>query len=285
MSSSDPFAASIFSLVETLNHSKTGILVVGHGTRKEAGQREFLTLAEHIAALVPGLAVEASFLELATPDIATGVKRLATSGCQSLVVIPVLLFYAGHARTDIPDAVQEACKVHGLQFAGISQPLDTHPGAIELSEMRFRESIQSIELDMTRRIQDSVGLAMVGRGTSDESALERMREFTRIRCSRIDVRWNGTGFFAGGEPKVEQLLENGANSASSIVVVQPHLLFDGELMDQLRESVARWQSERPEQVWRLANTLGGEPALAKVFLSILAESWAEEMTDRSLRNR
>lgn len=297
-------------LQKRLAESQTGVLVVGHGTRKPAGQQEFLRLVEHMRVLVPCLKVFPAFLELAEPSIEQGVQSLAEQGCTRLVVLPVLLFYAGHARSDIPSAVQEAASAHGIEFAGMSAPLDTHPGAIHLSARRFQETLSRClhESESTTRIaqlsataqptatsvqianrigvessddtiEKSVALAMVGRGTSDEAALDRMREFTRIRCSGKPFRWSGTGFFAGGEPRLDELFGQAAKSCAPIVIVQPHLLFEGELMDQLRALVTQWQERCPGQRWCLAGTLGAERALAEVFLTILEENASSVKND------
>ena len=279
-------ALSIEALHQSLLPARTGILVVGHGTRKPAGQSEFLRLVEHIAALVPQLEVEGAFLELAEPDIAQGVSKLSARGCQGLVVIPVLLFYAGHARTDIPDAVRTAADRCGIEFVGMSAPLDTHKGVLALSQQRFEQALAThldapppsefpTSSEQGRGGGASVALAMVGRGTSDQAALGRMREFTRLRSLLTPVQWSQTGFFAGGAPKIESLFEQAAVAGPRIVIVQPHLLFEGELMDQLRELVSWRQRQNPHQSWRLAATLGAEKSLASVFLTILAERIAE----------
>jgi protoheme IX farnesyltransferase len=50
------------------------------------------------------------------------------------------------------------------------------------------------------------------------------------------------------------------------VVIQPHLLFEGELMDQLRARVQRWRQESPDREWVLARCLGADEGLAGVFI-------------------
>ncbi len=262
---------------DRLSELQCGVLVVGHGTRKPAGQNEFLRLATQLSELLAAPPVEPAFLELATPSIADGVKRLAEQGCKRIVVLPVLLFSAGHAKSDIPDEAKRAAIEFGLHYLGSGAPLETHPGAIELSERRFSEALNAVNEDIDvlppeGSIEPRVGLAMVGRGTSDPEAIAKMLEFTRIRVQKTPVAWSETGFFAGGPQNVDGLLENARHSTADTIVVQPHLLFEGELMDQLRAKVQSLQMQSPKKRWVVSNPLGAEAELAYVFASILSAS-------------
>src|SRR5258707_5141020 len=88
-----------------------GLLLVGHGTRDAAGLDEFAVVVERVrvAASEP---VEGCFLELARPTIGEGLARLVDRGVRRVTVVPVLLFAAGHAKRDIPAAVEEAAARH-----------------------------------------------------------------------------------------------------------------------------------------------------------------------------
>ncbi|MFM7927437.1 MAG: CbiX/SirB N-terminal domain-containing protein, partial [Pirellula sp.] len=115
---------------------------------------------------------------------------------------------------------------------------------------------------------------MVGRGTSAPEALLHMRRFTEFASSERRVWWVSTGFFAGGQPTVDVLFEQAAiarcnDQDCDAVVVQPHLLFEGELMDQLRSKIQRFQLEYPDRDWILARCLGADRALAQVFVDFV----------------
>ncbi len=113
-----------------------------------------------------------------------------------------------------------------------------------------------------------IGLAMVGRGTSDKSALAAMRHFTKLRWEREEapITWCNTGFFAGDRPTVDELLDEAANADVDTIVVQPHLLFEGELMEQLRQKVDDRRQADSGKKWLVAMPLGSDSALAAVFL-------------------
>lgn len=304
------------SWLAKLREKNVGVLVVGHGTRNPSGAGQLIQLTSEIQARLPGVAVEASFLELSEPDIGSGLTQLRSRGCTELVVVPILLFSAAHAQDDIPQAVAMGCQELGMRVLGQSEPLGTHPRVVELSRLRFdqvvapriyceaghccwgsdpsrrcyttedrrdrcrlgdwHESNRTNGLASIGAGQSRVGLAMVGRGTSDPIARGRMKELTRLRVETRPVVWHQTGFFAGGEISVDQLLEEAARADCDTVVVQPHLLFEGELMNQLRGKVLAMRDRFPDKSWWLAGCLGADPSLADVFVGLLqeqVESW------------
>jgi sirohydrochlorin cobaltochelatase len=272
----------------------TGVLVVGHGTRKVHGQAQLIQLVEHMRQLEPHWTIEPSFLELAEPTITQAIGSLKTHQIKRIIVVPILLFTAAHAKSDIPDEVQACAVKHGIEVVAQTPSLGTTPEVIRLSNYRFEE-ITSIATRMgcplghcgrgelkpcaescptLGKSYKRIALAMIGRGTSDPEALLHMRRFTELASSERRVEWVSTGFFAGGEPSVDGLLEQAASAscrdqACDAVVIQPHLLFEGELMDQLRTKIQRCQREYPDRQWILARCLGADRALAQVFVDFV----------------
>ena len=59
------------------------------------------------------------------------------------------------------------------------------------------------------------------------------------------------------------------------MVIQPHLLFEGELMDQLRARVQRCRQESPDREWVLARCLGADEGLAGVFIEFIRSHTAQ----------
>lgn len=116
-----------------------------------------------------------------------------------------------------------------------------------------------------------IGLAMVGRGTSDLTALAHMRQLTELKVLQLSTVRYQTGFFAGGKPSIDELLAEASVWECDTVVVQPHLLFEGELIEQLRVKVLQCQLRFPSKRWLIARTLGADPMLADVFLELACE--------------
>ncbi len=88
--------------------SRPALLLVGHGTRSAAGVEEYFALAERVRALAPDLKVGTGFIELSSPPISVAVADLAAAGADAVVVVPLVLFGAGHAKTDVPASIAAA---------------------------------------------------------------------------------------------------------------------------------------------------------------------------------
>ena len=260
--------------------SHIAVLIVGHGTRRASGVAQFLNLVAQLQDHQPTWSIHAAFLELAEPTIEQAIQEISAAGLRRLIVVPVLLFSAGHAKSDIPDAVAACAQKYGIDVLGQTPSLGTHPEVIALSNIRFAEMTSSLAtsgcpvghcgagltLQASSRncasvcpLQGSrplrIALAMVGRGTSDETALAHMREFTALASSSRQIAWVNTGFFAGGQPDVDTLLEQAAQAtedcghqlgkACDTVLIQPHLLFEGDRKSTRLNSSHEWISRMP----------------------------------------
>ena len=79
------------------------LVLVAHGSRREASNDEVTELAKTLAAqdsdfdnVFPG------FLELAEPSIPDSIRQAAASGATEIVVLPYFLSAGRHVVTDIP---------------------------------------------------------------------------------------------------------------------------------------------------------------------------------------
>ncbi len=250
-----------------------GVLIVGHGTRNREGTLQFLQLASQIQDRLQNIPCQACFLELADPSIEEGVRQLTLLGVERLLVVPVLLFSAGHAKSDIPDAVAIACEKLGVQAVAQSAPLGTHPSLLKLSKARFDDARPP------NVSPNEIELVMIGRGASDPTAVNQMLELTEIRQRESEVAWAGTGFFAVAKPTVREILEQAKDSPFGCILIQPHLLFEGELMQTLREMRDQYQGEVFEKRWFLAEPLGADGRLADALVELafdaLTEVWEQ----------
>ncbi|MCA9142902.1 MAG: sirohydrochlorin chelatase [Planctomycetaceae bacterium] len=228
------------------------MLLVGHGTRDERGAAEFLATAKRISALVPEVAVEAGFLELAEPSIEAALERLVARGVGEVVVVPLLLFAAGHAKQDIPNDVAVAASRFSHLRIKQAEPLGCAEKVLAASAERFQLALPANDSES----RTNVALIMVSRGTSDVSAIADVHRFVELRQRLTPVAYATTAFMAVAEPSVTTALDAVSRSPYQCVMVQPHLLFQGQLTSDLREMVNMKQAECPTKQWLLADHLG-----------------------------
>ena len=88
----------------------------------------------------------------------------------------------------------------------------------------------------------------------------------QFRLRHTPVAQARIAYLAMAEPRLETALEEIAELRYHRVVVQPHLLFHGELLDTITERVAQIASRWPQQQWFVAPHLGVGDLLAQAML-------------------
>ena len=245
-----------------LRGKRPGLLLVGHGTRDARGVSEFLSLADQVAGRLPNVLVRPGFLELAVPSIRDAVEDIGSGDVDVMVVVPALLFAAGHAKRDIPRAVDDA--LGQLQLPCVqAQHFGTHEQLIALSHRRFLDAtshLPSIPDDLTM-------LLLIGRGSRDEDAKAEMLEVSRLRQQLSGVRHVTTSFFAMSDPGLEVTIADLQQRPFRRIVVQPHLLFYGQIMAQIADMVTAANLQSSDQEWVGCEHLGPSSGLAQVVVN------------------
>lgn len=279
-----------------------GLLLVGHGARGEAGRQEFHQFHRLLVERLGDLPVEPCFLELAEPTIDTGLERLVERGARRIIVAPLLLFAARHAKDDIPAAVAIALANLNQQRSNIDQarvlfqtaPLACHEKLLQLSELRYREArplglsekrssgcleTEIANLESQQRRMGETTLVLVGRGSSDPDALAEMRRFAELRGERLPGVSVEVCFHALADPTCPAMLERVARSSARRVIVQPHVLFSGDVMQGIFESaldcsrIRDSNDKTPLQMWEICDPLGPHALLADALECILVNAW------------
>jgi sirohydrochlorin ferrochelatase len=91
--------------------SKRMLLIVAHGSRRQASNDEVRELGERVRSLdTPGIDdVHVAFLELAEPGIPEGLARCVAAGAEEIVVFPYFLAAGTHVAADIPEQIDAFC--------------------------------------------------------------------------------------------------------------------------------------------------------------------------------
>ena len=244
----------------------TGVLLVAHGTRDELGLQQTRSVAQQLSQRLPQATIDVCFLELAEPTIAAGARRLAERGVRRMTVAPLLLLAAGHAKRDIPRAVAEAARDFPELSIRQAPHLGCHPRVLELSARRFAESLKGQEAVA----DEQTLLLMVGRGSTDPEANAEMARFSRLRFEQQPLGRIEICFTAMARPSLGEALAVVGTMEFARIVVQPHLLFAGELATRVRHEAQQAALRWPAREWLFAEPLGSHPLLVEALAELAA---------------
>ncbi|MEK3903259.1 precorrin-3B C(17)-methyltransferase [Paenibacillus sp. FSL R7-0179] len=263
------------------------VLLVGHGSRVQAGNEELLEFTRLLAARKPELKVETCFIELASPSIAGGIARCIEGGAAEIYVVPIILFAAGHSKLDIPMAIDEAKQRYpGVKFI-YGRPLGVQDRAVDILLERIQEAERlpvaqekaagGMDLELrgnaasTIEDKDTIVLLM-GRGGSDPDANSDLYKISRLLWERTGYRSVESCFIAIAKPSLPDGLERCLALGARRIIVLPYLLFTGVLMQQFAERVAQFAAEHPELEVQIGGTLGAHPLLADMLTERIEET-------------
>jgi sirohydrochlorin ferrochelatase len=126
----------------------------------------------------PDLRIEPAFLELSKPSFATVVDRLVKAGFDEIVVVPLLLSEAYHAKVDVPEVVAEATARHPGLRVRATRVLGLEPTFLEVLDRRLRASLKDA------RVRELDALVLAAAGSSDHLANQAVTRLARLWGSR-----------------------------------------------------------------------------------------------------
>ena len=244
--------------------SREPLLIVGHGTVDAAGVGEFTAFVERMRTkLAPdGIDVEGGFIELSAPAVTEAWQRLVELGHRRMAAVPLVLVAAGHAKGDIPAALQrEVLRAQGTSFA-FGRPLGPHPILLDLLAERIA-AVAPIE---------GTAVVLVGRGSTDPDANAEVCKVARLLQETRGFAFVETAFVSLATPNVADGLRRAQLLGARRVVVAPYFLFDGVLPQRVvAQSVAFGQSN-PDIDVRVAGYLGDCDGVAELVVERYRET-------------
>jgi sirohydrochlorin cobaltochelatase len=216
---------------------------------------EMQTLAGLVATALPEVAVESGYLEMAEPPAGLQVDRLVARGCRRVVVLPLMLLGAGHAKSDVPAVVMEARHRHpGVRFV-FGRPLGVCRTVVEL---------------LGRAVVASGGagvpLLVVARGTSDPDANAEAYRAARLIAEWAAAPFLHVGFSGVTRPSVPEAASVFSRLGYRRMAVVWWYLFHGRLVEDGRADLARLSEQEGMEIID-AGLLGPDPALVPLVVA------------------
>jgi len=120
----------------------TGVVIVDHGSRREASNRMLEIFVERFAEASACRIVEPAHMELAEPTIAEAFDRCVERGAERVVVLPYFLLPGRHWTQDIPELTAEAAARHPHVPYLVGAPIGLHPMMRNVLEARLEHCLR-----------------------------------------------------------------------------------------------------------------------------------------------
>jgi sirohydrochlorin cobaltochelatase len=181
--------------------------------------------------------------------------------------VPLMLVSAGHAKGDIPAALNREKERHpGISYT-YGRPLGPHPALLRVLERRLEEALEGTAED-----RSDVTVLLVGRGSTDPDANAEVFKAARLLWEGRGYAGVETAFVSLAAPDVPSGLQRCARLGARRIVVLPYFLFTGVLPDRVRQQTEDWAAARPEVEVRSADVIGPEPELLDLVLERYEEA-------------
>jgi sirohydrochlorin cobaltochelatase len=245
------------------------LLLVGHGTRDDAGAEAFRSFVRDLGERRPDLPVAGGFIELSPPPLADAVAELTGRGVRSFAAVPLMLVSAGHAKGDIPAALAREERRHPGTSYAYGRPLGPHPALLNVLERRVDEALRGARGEADRA---GTTVLLVGRGSTDPDANAEVHKAARLLWEGRGYAGVETAFVSLAAPDVPSGLDRCRMLGARRIVVLPYFLFTGILPDRVRMQTRGWAAAHPETEVLSADVIGPTDELAELVWERYAEA-------------
>ncbi len=249
----------------------TGILVCGHGSRKEEGVRGLIDFAKRIQATRPHYIVSCCFLDLSEPFFATEVDRLYQLGVRQIIAAPAFLFGGVQVNYELPQLIAECRSKYSdltivlAHYIGISEPV-IKQCAENIGQVSHQE-------DLAHRQRHC--LLTVGAGASVSTANGDVAKLTRMIWEECGFGLAQYSFVSRATfPSVQEMLKLIELMGYEQIIVLPLMFFPGVYTDKIYLAAEEFRIQSPVQV-RIADPLGSGDLLIQAMNLRIDEAAAE----------
>ncbi|MEC3977255.1 sirohydrochlorin chelatase [Amycolatopsis sp. H20-H5] len=228
------------------------LVAVAHGSRDPRSAQTVRELIGAVRALAPGGDLRESFLDLSEPRLTDVLRGLYAEGHREIVVVPLLLGVAYHARVDLPALVEEVRGGSPGLTVAISDVLGVDPALEAVALDRLAESGADLA-------DPGLGVVLGAVGSSNPAANNAV--------AAIAARWTARGlrtapaFASASPPGVPAAIATLRSLGARRLAVAGWFLAPGLLPDR----IAALAREADPSVL-VAGPLGPDPRVAGLVL-------------------
>ncbi len=229
------------------------LVALAHGSKDPRSAETVNALCARVRSLRPDLRVEAAFLDHCEPSPTQLFDRLVAEGYDEVVVVPLLLTAAYHARVDVPAVVQEAADRHPQLRMQVTEVLGDDV-LLDVLDRRLRTALRA------ERAREIDALVLTAAGSSDARANASVARLARLWGARH--RLPAVAAFASAAPPASgEAVRRFRSEGRRHVAVGSYFIAPGFLPDRAEELAVE------AGAIAVADPLGADPEVAWLVLT------------------
>jgi len=247
---------------------KEGILLCGHGSRREAAITSFKKLVTILQKrYADDYEVDYGFLEFNHPTYEAAVERMYLNGIRKIYALPVILFAGSHAKNDIPYELNTLQEYHQDLTITMAKHIGVNSFLLDLAVKRIKET----EATLSPMDRKETCLVVIGRGTTDPDANSDVCKLTSMLWEGMGFGFATTGYSGTAYPKVDESLHMIDKLGFKRTIVIPFFFFTGVLLERIYKHVSHMEATSDKEYVYTA-PFGTDELLMKAFDERLEEA-------------
>lgn len=236
-------------------------LLIGHGSRDQEGNEEFLELVEQLRARNRSRRIDSAFIELAEPNMRAILDGYGDSAPKTVWILPLLLFGAGHSKTEIPKTIHEA-RIRNPQVEyRYGTPLGIHPALLRM----VGERVESAEKGAKPFNRNETAVLIIGRGSSDPDSNSDLYKVSRLLWERYRFGWVETCFIGVTPPDLSSGIKRCVQLGAKRIIALPYFIFAGVMIRRVETLLVENRLQYPEVEILFGSYLGHDPQLLELI--------------------
>jgi len=230
------------------------LIALAHGSRDPRSKATIEALVAETRQMRPDLRIEVAFLDHVRPSFETAVNKLVRAHYEEIVVVPLLLSEAFHAKVDVPEVIARATASHpGLQIRA-TKVLGFEHSFLGVLDKRLREALSAA------RVRELDALVLAASGSSDPLANQAVARLARVWGThhRLPV---AAAFASATPPATGEAVRAFRAEGRRHVAVASMFLAPGFLPDRAAELALEAGAVA------VSEPLGADPELARTILA------------------
>lgn len=204
------------------------LVALAHGSRNSRSAQTIQALVAEVRGMRPDLRIEAAFLEHSKPAFGTVVDKLVRAGYDEIVVVPLLLTEAFHAKVDVPAAIAAAEAKHAGLKVRASGILGLETVFLEVLDRRLRTALKEA------RVRELDALVLAAAGSSDALANQAVARLARLWGARHKLP-TVAAFASAAPPATGEAVRQFRAEGRRHIAVGSMFLAPGTLPDRAAE--------------------------------------------------